>query len=247
MRTLALILVTLTLLGAVIARPLSAETTEVVLLGRSDLLAQNVPQRHITRIERFVPPVSADATNPALSSLDDAQAPLLAAIPKVQTVWEPLVGPPRPSEPRQELVGTLAPRQDPLIGEDISAAMFETQPQPLEAVLANWAPLALLGMVLLTFRKWILAAINRIMLMLVVAVHRPDAQIDYNSSGSRRRRRRSRHRAMDVSWYFRAAGSSRRRRRRRWSSSYRPREYVVTDVVYATAPAQQYLLTHTAS
>jgi len=244
MRTLASIVAVLMVLEVGLARPARAETTtEVVLLGRGELLAQNVPQRRLTRIERFVPPAAAEITDPALSALDDAQAPLLAAIPSPPTVWEPLVGPQRSGEPRQRLVGTLAPREGPL-PEDISPTLFETE-QPLETVLSTWAPVALFVMVVLTFRRWIFAMFNRGVLWLVVAVHQRGAKIDFTSSrGGRRRRRRSRRRSMDVSWYFRSAGSSRRRRSRGWSRSYRPREYVVTDAVYATAPAPQYLLTH---
>lgn len=258
MRILATILSVATLLGVAYAPPVRGEsTTEVVLIGRSELLAQNAPAqslpapRRVTRIERFVQPALTTLSDPTLESLDDQQAPLLEAIPKSQPILEHLVVPPRQFDTRQSALGDIPPVTGPFVTDVIPASLFAKPLQPASLATTTIAIVSIL-MAVVVMRRWILAAISRMVLGLVVAVNHRGATI---SSAPRRRRSRrtsssSRRHAPDVSWYFRKAGESsggKSRRRRRWSSPYRSREYVVTDVVYATAPVQpapRYLLTN---
>lgn len=250
MRIMATILIVLTLLGASYASVASAEPmTEVVLLGHSDLLAQNVPApRRITRIERFIQPGTATMSDPALAALDDQLAPLLEAIPRSQPVLEYLVVPPQQGATRRSLVGSLSTAGSFAV-EELPKSMFSTPLRPKE-VTSTTVGIVLFLMTALALRRWILAAVSRVVLWLVVAVNHRGATIVSAPRRKRRRRSSSQHRGADVSWYFRAAGESshsRGRSRRRWSSAGRPREYVVTDVVYAAAPVQRaprYLLTN---
>jgi hypothetical protein len=258
MRILATILSVATLLGAAYAPPVRGESTaEVVLIGRSELLAQNAPApslpapRRVTRIERFVEPALTMLSEPTLESLDDQQAPLLEAIPKSQPILEHLVVPPRQVDSRQSALGNLTPAAGPFASEVLPVSLFDTSLQPASLASTTIAIISIL-MAVVALRRWILAAASRLVLGLVVAVNHRGATI---SSAPRRRRRSrfsssSRRHAPDVSWYFRKtaeSGSGKSRRRRRWSTTSRPREYVVTDVVYATAPVQpvpRYLLTN---
>lgn len=251
MRILTTILTVVTLLEAICAPPACAEPVdEVVLIGRSDLLAQNVPApRHVTRIERYAQPAPMAIGDPALAALDDQQAPLLEAIPKSQPVLEHLVAPPRQADARRAALGSLLQGTGPFSVDEIPSSIFETRRRH-EPVTTSTVVIVLLLMIALALRRRILAAASRAVLWLVVLVNHRGATIASSPHRRRRRSSSSRRRAPDVSWYFRKAGesrSSRGRSRRRWTSGSRPREYVVTDVVYAAAPVQpatRYLLTH---
>ncbi|MCE9553754.1 MAG: hypothetical protein K8T91_10335 [Planctomycetes bacterium] len=260
MKTLTTILTVLTLVGGSFAPLACAESTdEVVLIGRGDLLSQNVPgRRHVTRIERYVQSDPMPIGEPTLAALDDQQAPLLEAMPSTQPVLEHLVVQPRQSDPRQAVLGSLSQSTGPYGTEEIPGSIIAMKFRS-ESVACSTVIIVSLLMIALALRRWILAAVSRAVLWLVVLVNHRGATIVSKSHRRRRSRSSSRRRSPDVSWYFRKASESSGNRsrsrsrsqsssRRRWSSTAtRPRDYVVTDVVYATAPVQpapRYLLTN---
>jgi hypothetical protein len=214
--------------------------------------------KRLTRIERLAAAAEEVRSNPALASLDDDQALLLDAVPKCQPVLEQLVAPIPPADARQELASAVAPTSRSLATEDLRP-MPESEPAPTTRTSQTLVVSGLLLMIAIALRKQLFAVINRLVLGLVVAVSKPGATVSSKSSRRRRRRRRrstSRRHAPDIGWYFKAVRASSRshsssRRRRRWTSTLHPRDYVVNDVVYATAPAAQsiprYLLTHSAN
>ena len=242
----------LTVLAATCALPgpaaSGAPTEEVVLIGRSDLLAQNAPSpRRISRIERFVAPSPTAIADPVLATLDDQQAPLLESMRPRQPILDQFVAAPVQGDTRAALASNLpvATTVPVPVGGPQSNWLWSENP-PQEGVTATTICLVLLLMAAVALRRIIFGAINQLVLRLVVAMRHPGARVSSTPRRRRRRRSSSRRRAPDVSWYFRGARESGNSRtsRRRWSRASRPREYVVTDVVYATAPQQssRYLL-----
>jgi hypothetical protein len=223
------------------------------LWARAATVARNNP-RHITRIERSVSPALEETASPALAALDDQQTLLMDTLPRSQPVLEQLVEPVNPANPRDALGAAVAADTDPALLENVKPRPQWNWNRGRQTIDLSTVLVVVVLIVLVVFRKGILAAVNRLVLSAVVAVGQPGATI---ISPPRRRRRRKRHNSSrrqrpDVSWYFRTASSSRSssRRRRRWTSTLHPREYVVTDVVYAAAAAQpvpRYLLTHSAN
>ena len=224
-----------------------APTEEVVLIGRSDLLAQNAPSpRRISRIERFVAPSPTAIADPVLATLDD-QAPLLESMRPRQPVLDQFVAAPVQVDTHAALAGNLPVATTvPVSVEGPQSNWLWPENPPQEGVTATTICLVLFLMAAVALRRTIFGAINQLVLRLVVAVRHPGVRVSSTPLRGKRRRRSSRRRAPDVSWYFRGARESGKSRtsRRRWSRASRPREYVVTDVVYAAAPQQpsQYLL-----
>ena len=251
------ILTVLTLLGAIATPTARAETmAEVVLIGRGDLLSLNVPAsqqlsppRRVTRIERYAQPAPLALSDPALAALDDQQVPLLEAIASSQPVLEHLVVPSKKMGARQTVLGGLPEDMEPYATEELPTSLI-TSEVPFESVISTTVSIGLLLLTTLSLRRWILAAVSRAVLWLVIVVNHRGATIVSSPQRKRRRRSSSRRRTPDVSWYFRQtakSSGSRGRSRRRWSTNSRPREYVVTDVVYASSPQQptpRYLLTN---
>jgi hypothetical protein len=189
----------------------------------------------ISRIERDQSMAPEATRDPVLQALDDGQAPLLEAMPQQSPILEQLVTTTQQVNAR----GSLATASS--TASDLQLTPWIDGPSETEWPYSAMS-LALVGALLgvIAIRRPLFAAVNRAMLWLVVAVRHRGAVIQSGRRTRRRRRSSSRGRTASVSWYFRSTGQSRRTRgSRRWSSSgYRQREYVVADVVYASAPVQ---------